>query len=83
MVLNDVLNVRPAQLPALNSLSNLARSTQFTSVGYGAQSVTIDKGPKLHYEDTRYVATGGPLHLGLTASFLACYCSRLRLSAEG
>ena len=49
----------PARLPAANSLKSVNGSTKFTSVGYGAQSVT--KGPgghQLHYQDVRYVATG-------------------------
>ena len=32
--------------------------TTFTSVGYGAQSVTIERGPTFHYADVRDVATG-------------------------
>lgn len=32
--------------------------TRFTSVGYGAQSVTIDQGPTFRYADDRYVASG-------------------------
>jgi hypothetical protein len=49
----------PARLPAAGSLNSVDGSTQFTSVGYGAQSVT--KGPgghELHYQDVRYVSTG-------------------------
>jgi hypothetical protein len=54
-----VKSLQPARLPAAASLSDLGVGTRFTSVGYGAQSVTIDKGPTFHYADTRYVATGG------------------------
>jgi hypothetical protein len=55
----EVKGITPARLPAAGSLAKLAPGTQFTSVGYGAQSVTIDKGPTFHYADVRYVATGG------------------------
>ncbi len=41
------------------SLDNLSVGTEFTAVGYGAQSVTIEKGPTFHSADIRYVATGG------------------------
>lgn len=51
----------PARLPAAGSLSNLSSNQGFTSVGYGAQSVTIDKGPTFHYADIRYVATSDTL----------------------
>jgi hypothetical protein len=54
-----VTGISPARLPAAGSLSNLKLGTEFTSVGYGAQSVTIDHGPTFHYADIRYVATGG------------------------
>jgi hypothetical protein len=54
-----VRGITPARLPAANSLDTLASGARFTSVGYGAQSVTIDKGPTFHYADTRFVATGG------------------------
>jgi V8-like Glu-specific endopeptidase len=48
-----------AELPSLGQLSSLPKNQSITSVGYGAQSVTSDHGGKtLHYEDTRYVATG-------------------------
>ena len=53
-----VTGITPAQLPAAGSLSGLKVGTKFTSVGYGAQSVTINKGPTFHYADIRYVATG-------------------------
>jgi hypothetical protein len=54
-----VVGITPAQLPAAGALANLKVGTEFTSVGYGAQSVTIDHGPTFHYADIRYVATGG------------------------
>jgi Trypsin len=54
-----VKGIAPARLPKAGSLSNLSQGARFTSVGYGAQSVTIDKGPTFHYADVRYVATGG------------------------
>jgi hypothetical protein len=53
-----VRGIKPALLPKAGSLGNLPSGTRFTSVGYGAQSVTIDHGPTFHYEDTRYVASG-------------------------
>ena len=56
---DDVPGITPARLPASGSLSNLKVGTEFTSVGYGAQSVTVDRGPTFHYADIRYVATGG------------------------
>jgi trypsin len=54
-----VTGITPARLPAAGSLSNLPKSTRFTSVGYGAQSTSIDHGRVFHYEDVRYVASGG------------------------
>jgi secreted trypsin-like serine protease len=54
-----VTGITPARLPAAESLSSQRVGTRFTSVGYGAQSVTINKGPTFHYADIRYVATGG------------------------
>ena len=56
-----VTGITPARLPAAGSLDGLQVGTRFTSVGYGAQSVTIDHGPSFHYADVRYVATGGLL----------------------
>ena len=56
-----VTGITPARLPAAGSLDSLRVGTRFTSVGYGAQSVTIDHGPSFHYADVRYVATGGLL----------------------
>ena len=53
-----VKGITPARLPAAGSLGGLKVDTKFTSVGYGAQSVTIDKGPTFRYADIRYFATG-------------------------
>jgi hypothetical protein len=53
-----VTGIDPAQLPEAGSLGNLKSGTGITSVGYGAQSVTVDHGPTFHYADIRYVATG-------------------------
>lgn len=54
-----IKTITPARLPKADSLSSLSVGTGFTSVGYGAQSVTNGPGGKvLHYQDTRYVATG-------------------------
>jgi hypothetical protein len=54
-----VTGITPARLPAAGSLSGETGSQRFTSVGYGAQSVTSGKGGKtFHYADIRYVATG-------------------------
>ena len=51
--------IAPARLPAAGSLSALPHGTTFTSVGYGAQSVTSGAGGKtFHYADVRYVTTG-------------------------
>jgi secreted trypsin-like serine protease len=55
----SVSHITPARLPAAGSLNNLTVGTEFTSVGYGAQSVTVDHGLTFHYADVRYVATGG------------------------
>jgi Trypsin len=63
-----VTGITPARLPAAGSLDGLRVGTPFTSVGYGAQSVTIDHGPSFHYADVRYVATGGLL--AVTPSWL-------------
>ena len=54
----EVKGITPARLPQAGSLEKLEPGTKFTSVGYGAQSVTIDHGPTFHYADIRYVATG-------------------------
>jgi Trypsin len=56
-----VKGITPAQLPAADSLANLSKDQSFTSVGYGAQSVTIDHGPTFHYADVRFVATSDTL----------------------
>jgi Trypsin len=56
-----VTGITPAQLPHGGSLANLPSNQGFTSVGYGAQSVTIDHGPTFHYADIRYVATSDTL----------------------
>jgi hypothetical protein len=56
-----VTGITPARLPAAGSLDGLRVGTRFTSVGYGAQSVSIDHGPSFHYADVRYTATGGLL----------------------
>jgi hypothetical protein len=53
-----VTGIVPARLPAAGSLDDLRVGTRFTSVGYGAQSVTIDHGPNFSYADIRYLATG-------------------------
>lgn len=54
-----VKGITPARLPAAGSLSDLSGDQQFTSVGYGAQSVTNGPGGKtFHYEDVRFVSTG-------------------------
>jgi V8-like Glu-specific endopeptidase len=54
-----VKGIAPARLPKVGSLDGLSGSQQFTSVGYGAQSVTSDKGGHTyHYADVRYVAVG-------------------------
>jgi hypothetical protein len=56
-----VPGITPAQLPTGGSLATLPKSQGFTSVGYGAQSVTIDHGPTFHYADIRYAATSDTL----------------------
>ena len=61
VVFDKAVNITPAQLPRAGSLSNLPSNQGFTSVGYGAQSVTIDHGPTFHYADIRYVATSDTL----------------------
>jgi hypothetical protein len=53
--------ITPARLPAAGSLDGLRVGVRFTSVGYGAQSVTIDHGPSFQYADVRYMVTGGLL----------------------
>ena len=56
-----VKGLTPARLPAAGSLANLPSNRGFTSVGYGAQSVTIDHGPTFHYADVRFVGTSNTL----------------------
>ncbi len=54
-----VPGVTPSRLPALGQLNSLSHGATITSVGYGAQSVTMGKGgATFHYADIRYVATG-------------------------
>ena len=54
-----VKGVTPARLPAAGSLATLSGDQKFTSVGYGAQSVTSGPGGKtFHYADVRYVSSG-------------------------
>lgn len=54
-----VRGITPAALPSLDSLSDLSGSQTFTSVGYGAQSVTNGPGGKrLSYEDVRWFSSG-------------------------
>jgi hypothetical protein len=61
VVLDSAPGIAWAQLPEAGSLSNLPHDQDFTSVGYGAQSVTIEHGPFFHYADIRYVATSDTL----------------------
>jgi hypothetical protein len=56
-----VTGITPARLPTAGLLANLPSNQSFTSVGYGAQSVTIAHGPTFHYQDTRFVATSDTL----------------------
>jgi V8-like Glu-specific endopeptidase len=54
-----VTGIAPARLPKLGQLDSLKVNDGITSVGYGAQSVTMGKGgATFHYADIRYVATG-------------------------
>jgi V8-like Glu-specific endopeptidase len=54
-----VKGITPALLPKAGSLSALRQGDPITSVGYGAQSVTMGAGgATFHYEDTRFVSTG-------------------------
>jgi Trypsin len=64
-----VKGITPAQLPRAGSLANLPSNQGFTSVGYGAQSVTIEKGPTFHYADVRYMATSDTL-LAINSAWL-------------
>ena len=55
-----VKGIAPARLPAAGSLAGLSGDQRFTSVGYGAQSVTSGPGGKtFHYADVRYVCRRG------------------------
>ena len=61
IVLDQSVNgISPAKLPGAGSLSNLPKTQQFTSVGYGAYEVTSGKGGghQYLYNDVRGVATG-------------------------
>jgi hypothetical protein len=54
-----IQGITPARLPAAGSLSALASTQQFTSVGYGAYEVTNQPGGHRYlYNDVRMVATG-------------------------
>lgn len=53
-----VQGITPAKLPDAGSLSDLSKDQRFTSVGYGAYSVTTRKGKKYHYRDVRNMAAG-------------------------
>jgi V8-like Glu-specific endopeptidase len=54
-----VKGIEPALLPKADSLAGLTGAQQFTSVGYGAQSVSSGPGGHtFNYADIRYVATG-------------------------
>jgi V8-like Glu-specific endopeptidase len=54
-----VKGIAPARLPKAGSLDSLRHGDPITSVGYGAQSVTMGAGgATFHYQDTRFVATG-------------------------
>jgi hypothetical protein len=61
---SPVAGISPAALPGLGQLDALHVRSGITSVGYGAQSVTMGPGgPNFHYADIRYVATGKVLAL--------------------
>jgi hypothetical protein len=62
-----VRGIAPARLPTAGALDGLRVGIRFTSVGYGAQSVTIDHGPGFQYADVRYGDSGGPSLLGAGA----------------
>ncbi len=58
MLDTPVQGITPARLPKLGQLDSLKIGDGITSVGYGAQSVTMGKGgATFHYADIRYVAT--------------------------
>jgi hypothetical protein len=59
VVLDEAVRIAPARLPAARALDGLDGSATFTSVGYGAQSVTNGPGGKTYsYVDVRFMATG-------------------------
>jgi len=59
VVLDKAVRIAPARLPRAGSLADLTGAQQFTSVGYGAQSVTNDPGGHtFHFADVRFVSTG-------------------------
>ncbi|MEA2310281.1 MAG: hypothetical protein QOE28_249 [Solirubrobacteraceae bacterium] len=61
VVLDKAVKITPSKLPKANSLSSLPKDQQFTSVGYGAYTVTNTQGAGGHtfvYNDVRGVATG-------------------------
>ena len=54
-----IKGITPATLPKAGSLDSLRVGDPITSVGYGAQSVTMGPGgATFHYADIRYVAVG-------------------------
>ncbi|MEO6349777.1 MAG: trypsin-like serine protease [Candidatus Limnocylindrales bacterium] len=54
-----IKGIQPAELPTLNSLSNLSGSQTFTLVGYGAYEVTNQPGGHQYlYNDVRMKSTG-------------------------
>jgi hypothetical protein len=54
-----IKGITPARLPKLGQLDSLKQGDPITSVGYGAQSVTMGAGgATFHYADIRYVAVG-------------------------
>lgn len=54
-----VKRIAPARLPEAGSLGSLSVGTKFTSVGYGAQSVTMGAGgAHFDYADIRYAGVG-------------------------
>jgi hypothetical protein len=54
-----IKGIAPAQLPKAGSLDSLGVNDPITSVGYGAQSVSMGAGgATFHYADIRYVAVG-------------------------
>ena len=59
VVLDKAVRIAPAKLPRAGSLAGLTGAQQFTSVGYGAQSVTNDPGGHtFHFADVRFASTG-------------------------